>query len=196
MSSNIKKTRRRDFFYIEVDAELVIRNMIFFAVFCVLVGVSLNYALWPMIVAYKEQHIDEKKAKIVFNQVEKDLNSAQASLKKTKTSDQPFLDAMNYSSNAANLSDLLGKYFKKIEVIKKSSEVDQEKQLKKDIYFVSGEITDVQTMNRLLGEMKNMPMSAEILLPVIIRKTDQDKKLVLDFYISVVKSMYKAEISL
>lgn len=196
MSSNIKKTRRRDFFYIEVDAELVIRNMIFFVVFCVLVGVSLNYALWPMIVAYKEQHIDEKKAKIVFNQVEKDLNSAQASLKKTKTSDQPFLDAMNYSSNAANLSDLLGKYFKKIEVIKKSSEVDQEKQLKKDIYFVSGEITDVQTMNRLSGEMKNMPMSAEILLPVIIRKTDQDKKLVLDFYISVVKSMYKAEISL
>lgn len=196
MSSNIKKTRRRDFFYVEVDAELVIRNMIFFIVFCILVGVSLNYALWPTIVAYKEQHIDEKKAKIVFNQVEKDLNAAQASLKKTKTSNQAFLDALNYSSSAGKLSDLLGKYFKKIEVIKKSSEIDPEKELKKEVYFVSGEITDIQTMNRLLGEMKNMPMSVEILLPVIIRKTDQDKKLILDFYISVVKTTYKPEISL
>lgn len=196
MSSNIKKTRRRDFFYIEVDAELVIRNMIFFVVFCILIGVSLNYALWPMIVSYKEQYIDEKKAKIVFNQVEKDLNSAQASLKKAKTSNQTFLDALNYPSSGGKLSDLLGKYFKKIEVIKKSNEIDAEKQLKKEVYFVSGEITDIQTMNRLLGEMKNMPMSVEILLPVIIRKTDKDKKLILDFYISVVTSMYKPEISL
>lgn len=196
MSAKTKKTGKRDFFYVDVDADLVIRNMIFFVVFCILVGASLNYVLWPMIITYKEQHIDEKKAKIVFSQVEKDLNTAQASLKKAKTSNQEFLDAMNYSVNAAKISDLLGKYFKKIEVSKKSSEIDREKQLKKEVYYVSGEITDIKTMNDLLGDMKSMPMSAEILLPVIIRKTDDDKKLVLDFYISVVRTLYKPEISL
>ncbi|MDO7252311.1 hypothetical protein [Helicobacter cappadocius] len=196
MKSNNKKIKRRDFFYIEVDADLVIRNMIFFVVFCILIGMSMNYALWPMIVAYKEQHIDEKKAKIVFNQVEKDLNTAQASLKKTKTKNQKFLDAMNYSSSTDKLSKFLEKYFKNMEIIKKSSENDSEKQLKKEIYFISGEITDVQTMNRLLGDFKNTPMSIEILLPVVIRKAEEKNKLILEFYISIEKSTYIPEISL
>ncbi|PAF53386.1 hypothetical protein BKH42_06085 [Helicobacter sp. 13S00482-2] len=196
MKSNDKKIKTRDFFYIEIDAELVIRNMIFFLVFCILIGVSMNYALWPMIIAYKQQHIDEKKAKIIFNQVEKDLNTAQASLKKTKTINQHFLDAINYPSTSDKLAKFLGKYFKNIEVIKKSSENNLEKQIKKEVYFVSGEVTDIQTMNTLLGELKNTPMSVEILLPVVIRKAQKDDKLILEFYINIEKSTYKPEIAL
>ncbi|PAF41143.1 hypothetical protein [Helicobacter sp. 11S03491-1] len=192
----MKIKNSKNLFYINVDPELVIRNMIFFVIFCLAVGISINYFLWPMIGMYKLQYIEEKKIKTVFLQVQKDFNSTQALLKNTKNANQKILDIMSYQSSMPGLKDNLKKYFKNVEIIKKSSQDDVQNQMITDVYFVRGEIQSVQTMNNFFTELKDTPMSIKILLPVIVKKANDVDKLILEFYMNVEKSSYKPKVSL
>lgn len=186
----------KDFFYIEVDTELVVRNMIFFVLFCIITGAGVNYLLWPSINKYKMQYIEEKKMKIIFTQVKKDFDSEQAKLRNTKNTNQKFLDIMSYSFAQNRLENLLSKYFQNVEITKKSSITDDKRQVTIDEYSIKGEIPDTKTMNNFFADIKNAPMSIKVLLPIMIKKSNSSNGLVFEFLINVEKSNYTPDIAL
>ncbi|PAF46875.1 hypothetical protein BKH41_08380 [Helicobacter sp. 12S02232-10] len=190
----MKISNNKNFFYVDVDAELVIRNLIFFVLFCIIIGTSINYFLWPMIEAYKEQHLEEKKIQVVFLQVQKEFNKNLELLKKTKSSNQKFLDVMAYEFGISRLKNGLSKYFKDVTVVKKSTQEDLQNQFEKDVYFVRGEIQDMQVLNNFFTDLQNAPMSIKVLLPITIKKSSNTDKLILEFYIDVEKSNYHSEL--
>ncbi|PAF44683.1 hypothetical protein [Helicobacter sp. 11S02596-1] len=192
----MKTNNQKNFFYIDVDADLVIRNLIFFVVFCVAIGMFMNYFLWPKVEAYKQQYLEEKKIRVVFLQVQKEFENNRESLKKTKNANQKFLDVMAYGFDMTKLTNNLNKHFKDIEVVKKSTQEDAQNQLRTDVYFVRGTMENTQEMNDFFTDLQKAPMSIKVLLPVVIKKSHNSPQLVLEFYIDVEKSNYKPDVAI
>ncbi|PAF50510.1 hypothetical protein [Helicobacter sp. 13S00477-4] len=186
----------KNIFYLDIDAELVIRNMIFLVLFCIIVGMSVNYFLWPMIEAYQEQHIEEKKVRVVFLQVQKDFNLAQESLRNTKNTNKKPLNVMSYDLDRGRLRNGLDRYFSNVEIVKKDTEDNEETQFKTDIYYVSADVQNIEVLNRFFDELKIAPMSMKILLPIVIEKMPDSDRLIVKFYINIKKSNFKSQVAI
>ncbi|PAF47853.1 hypothetical protein BKH46_03215 [Helicobacter sp. 12S02634-8] len=186
----------KNFFYIDVEPELVIRNLIFFVIFCLLVSVFINYCLWPVIEEYKQQHIEEKKIKIVFLKAKSDFESHFNALKKTKTLNQKSLNIMSSALDGTQLKHDLDQYFTQVNIVKQLFQADNGESFSIDTYFVRGEIKDIVMMNRFFSELQNAPASIKVLLPIIVKKSDTSSSLVVEFYVNIQKSNYHPQISL
>lgn len=192
----MKKNKSTNFFYINVDTELVVRNMIFFVFFVLFSGIFIDNFLFPVVEQYKNQTLEEKKEKIVLAQVQKDFEAAQSVLIRTKKANDRILDTMSHDFSRDRFKNGLSKYFSNVKVDKKSSQKSLENQIQDDVYFVQGETRDLENLNKFLTDLEMASVSVKILLPIIVKKSVNSNMLVLEFYLNVEKSNYKPEVTM
>lgn len=192
----MKKNKSTNFFYINIDTDLVVRNMVFFVFFVLFLGISIDSFLFPVIERYKSQTLDERKEKIVLAQVQKDFEAAQSALIRTKKANDEILSTMSYNFSQDRFKDTLSKYFSHIEVNKNSSSKDIEKQVQDDIYFLRAEAKNLDNLNKFFADLQKAQASIKILLPITIKKSAQSNGLIVELYLNVEKSSYKPQIAL
>lgn len=192
----MKKNKSTNFFYINVDTELVVRNMVFFVFFVLLLGIFIDNFLFPVVEQYKNQILEEKKEKIVLAQVQKDFEVAQSILIRTKKANDRILNTMSHDFSRDRFKNSLSKYFSNVRVDKKSSQKSLENQIQDDVYFVQGESRDLENLNKFFTDLEMASVSVKILLPIIVTKSVNSDKLVLEFYLNVEKSNYKPEVTM
>lgn len=192
----MKKNKSTNFFYINVDTELVVRNMVFFVFFVLLLGIFIDNFLFPVVEQYKNQILEEKKEKIVLAQVQKDFEVAQSILIRTKKANDRILNTMSHDFSRDRFKNSLSKYFSNVKVDKKSSQKSLENQIQDDVYFVQGESRDLENLNKFFTDLEMASVSVKILLPIIVTKSVNSDKLVLEFYLNVEKSNYKPEVTM
>lgn len=192
----MKKNKSTNFFYINIDTDLVVRNMVFFVFFVFLLSISIDSFLFPVIERYKSQTLDERKEKIVLAQVQKDFEAAQSTLIRTKKANDEILSTMSYNFSQDKFKAALSKYFSHIEVNKSSSSKDIEKQVQDDIYFLRAEAKNLDNLNKFFADLQKAQASLKILLPINIKTSDHSNGLIVEFYLNVEKSSYKPQIAL
>lgn len=192
----MKKNKSTNFFYINIDTDLVVRNMVFFVLFVLFLGVSIDSFLFPVIERYKSQTLDERKEKIVLTQVQKDFEAAQSALIRTKKANDKILSTLSFNFSKDRFKDALSKYFSNIEINKKSSGENIEKQVQDDVYFVRAEAKNLENLDKFFADLEKAQASIKILLPITIKKSAHSSRLILEFYLNVEKSNYKPQIAL
>ena len=89
-----------------VNADLIIRNMIFCVLYVCAILIVFSYILWPMILGFKSQYINERKEKIIYTEIKKDYDDNVKALNnlKKKIEKMPLENASDEKKDRAQMA--------------------------------------------------------------------------------------------
>lgn len=175
--------------YLEIDSELVIKNLIFSFFFVFMIVLIFNYIMIPRIRDYKIAFNNADKQQIVHQTVQRNFNLAQGAFSVLARDNKAQLNTLKVDITAASLQDFLSKFFEKINIKSQQSKKDEKTQFIKTTFEVEVISKDLKSLQAFFASLKDSPIDLEISIPFLIRK--QENGLFVSFQLISKKTLYK-----
>lgn len=175
--------------YLEIDSELVIKNLIFSFFFVFMIVLIFNYIMIPRIRDYKIAFNNADKQQIVHQTVQRNFNLAQGAFSVLARDNKAQLNTLKVDITAASLQEFLGKFFEKINIKSQQSKKDEKTQFIKTTFEVEVISKDLKSLQAFFASLKDSPIDLEISIPFLIRK--QENGLFVSFQLISKKTLYK-----
>ena len=182
----LKLTRR---WYMDLDSDLVIKNLIFTTLFITMIVCIFNYIMLPYIRDYKITFNENNKQKVIYQTIQKRFNSTQGQFVLTERQNKKQLDMLKADITTQNLQQFLEKYFKKVVIKNQTNEKNLEKQLISTKFQVEVIAKDLKSLQNFFAALKEYDVDLKILIPFMIKK--QDDGLFISFGLENQKTFYK-----
>ena len=182
-----KKMQRR--WYMDLDSELVIKNLIFFCFYALMLIIFVNYLILPAIKKYKLAVMEEKKQKIVYDTVVKNFNAMQGSFSLLEQRNKTILATLNTNVTSDRIRGLLGEYFEDIEVkVSRSREVVDKNFIETE-FEVQARAKDLRAVQAFFNALRDVSMNLRLTIPFVIQK--QGNGLFVAFRLKNKRNTYK-----
>lgn len=175
--------------YLEMDSELVIKNLIFSFFFVFMIVLIFNYIMIPRIRDYKIAFNNADKQQIVHQTVQRNFNLAQGGFSVLARDNKAQLNTLKVDITTASLQDFLSKFFEKINIKSQQSKKDEKTQFIKTVFEVEVLSKDLKSLQAFFTSLKDSPIDLEINIPFLIRK--QENGLFVSFQLINKKTLYK-----
>lgn len=175
--------------YLEIDSELVIKNLIFSFFFVFMIVLIFNYIMIPRIRDYKIAFNNADKQQIIHQTVQRNFNLAQGGFSVLARDNKAQLNTLKVDITAASLQDFLSKFFEKINIKSQQSKKDEKTQFIKTVFEVEVISKDLKSLQAFFASLKDSPIDLEISIPFLIRK--QENGLFVSFQLKNKKTLYK-----
>lgn len=175
--------------YLEMDSELVIKNLIFSFFFVFMIVLIFNYIMIPRIRDYKIAFNNADKQQIVHQTVQRNFNLAQGGFSVLARDNKAQLNTLKVDITTASLQDFLSKFFEKINIKSQQSKKDEKTQFIKTVFEVEVLSKDLKSLQAFFASLKDSPIDLEISIPFLIRK--QENGLFVSFQLINKKTLYK-----
>lgn len=175
--------------YLEIDSELVIKNLIFSFFFVFMIVLIFNYIMIPRIRDYKIAFNNADKQQIVHQTVQRNFNLAQGAFSVLARDNKAQLNTLKVDITAASLQEFLSKFFEKINIKSQQSKKDEKTQFIKTTFEVEVISKDLKSLQAFFASLKDSPIDLEISIPFLIRK--QENGLFVSFQLISKKTLYK-----
>lgn len=175
--------------YLEIDSELVIKNLIFSFFFVFMIVLIFNYIMIPRIRDYKIAFNNADKQQIVHQTVQRNFNLAQGAFSVLARDNKAQLNTLKVDITAASLQEFLSKFFEKINIKSQQSKKDEKTQFVKTTFEVEVLSKDLKSLQAFFASLKDSPIDLEISIPFLIRK--QENGLFVSFQLKNKKTLYK-----
>lgn len=175
--------------YLEMDSELVIKNLIFSFFFVFMIVLIFNYIMIPRIRDYKIAFNNADKQQIVHQTVQRNFNLAQGGFSVLARDNKAQLNTLKVDITTASLQDFLSKFFEKINIKSQQSKKDEKTQFIKTVFEVEVISKDLKSLQAFFASLKDSPIDLEISIPFLIRK--QENGLFVSFQLINKKTLYK-----
>lgn len=175
--------------YLEMDSELVIKNLIFSFFFVFMIVLIFNYIMIPRIRDYKIAFNNADKQQIVHQTVQRNFNLAQGGFSVLARDNKAQLNTLKVDITTASLQDFLGNFFEKINIKSQQSKKDEKTQFIKTVFEVEVLSKDLKSLQAFFASLKDSPIDLEISIPFLIRK--QENGLFVSFQLINKKTLYK-----
>lgn len=175
--------------YLEMDSELVIKNLIFSFFFVFMIVLIFNYIMIPRIRDYKIAFNNADKQQIVHQTVQRNFNLAQGAFSVLARDNKAQLNTLKVDITAASLQEFLSKFFEKINIKSQQSKKDEKTQFIKTTFEVEVISKDLKSLQAFFASLKDSPIDLEISIPFLIRK--QENGLFVSFQLISKKTLYK-----
>ncbi|MCE3038850.1 hypothetical protein [Helicobacter anatolicus] len=186
--ANEKEVRQ---WFVNLDSELVVKNLLFSFIFVCLVAMGINYLLLPMIKEYKITISEENKNRAVLNIVNNRFNSVQGAYSLFINQNKKLLDTLHYQIEVENIKNFLSHFFMEAKVVQKQSILDEEAGLLKTDFEIKVIAKDLQSIQNFFDATKDAPMNLRVIVPFVIKKQKkglevkfvmQNKRSTIDFF--------------
>ncbi len=184
-----KKSKIVRKWYLEMDSELVIKNLIFSFFFVFMIVLIFNYIMIPRIRDYKIAFNDADKQQIIHQTVQRKFNSAQGGFSVLARDNKAQLNTLKVDITTASLQEFLSKFFEKINIKSQQSKKDEKTQFIKTVFEVEVLSKDLKSLQAFFASLKDSPIDLEISIPFLIRK--QENGLFVSFQLISKKTLYK-----
>lgn len=182
-----KKMQRK--WYMDLDSELVIKNLIFFCFYALMLIAFVNYLILPAIKKYKLAVMEEKKQKIVYDTVVKNFNAMQGSFSLLDQKNKTTLTALSANVTSDRIKGLLGEYFEDIEVkVSRSREVVDKNFIETE-FEVQARAKDLRAVQAFFSALRDASMNLRLSIPFVIQK--QGNGLFVAFKLKNKRNTYK-----
>ena len=175
--------------YLEIDSELVIKNLIFSFFFVFMIVLIFNYIMIPLIRDYKIAFNNADKQQIVHQTVQRNFNLAQGAFSVLARDNKAQLNTLKVDITTASLQEFLSKFFEKINIKSQQSKKDEKTQFIKTTFEVEVISKDLKSLQAFFASLKDSPIDLEISIPFLIRK--QENGLFVSFQLISKKTLYK-----
>ena len=175
--------------YLEMDSELVIKNLIFSFFFVFMIVLIFNYIMIPRIRDYKIAFNNADKQQIVHQTVQRNFNLAQGGFSVLARDNKAQLNTLKVDITTASLQEFLSKFFEKINIKSQQSKKDEKTQFIKTTFEVEVISKDLKSLQAFFASLKDSPIDLEISIPFLIRK--QENGLFVSFQLISKKTLYK-----
>lgn len=182
-----KKMQRR--WYMDLDSELVIKNLIFFCFYALMLIIFVNYLILPAIKKYKLAVMEEKKQKIVYDTVVKNFNAMQGSFSLLEQRNKTILATLNANVTSDRIRGLLGEYFEDIEVKVSHSKEVVDKNFIETEFEVQARAKDLRAVQAFFNALRDVSMNLRLTIPFVIQK--QGNGLFVAFRLKNKRNTYK-----
>ncbi|WP_104697510.1 MULTISPECIES: hypothetical protein [unclassified Helicobacter] len=184
---NKPKIKRK--WYVDLDPELVIKNLLFFSLYCLILIFSFNYFILPSIKDYKLAILDEKKQKLVYNTVLSNFNKTQGGFSLLKQRNEKFLETLEVSVTSQKIHDFLLEFFEDVVITGHQSKENQEKNFLETDFEIQAKAKDLQAIQIFFNALKDSPINLRVSIPFVIQK--QEKGFFVAFKLKNKKNTYK-----
>lgn len=188
-TENQKKQRGVVEWYSEMNAELVIKNLIFSFFYVLVIVVVANYIMLPCIKDYKITLNDVDKQKIIHQAMRNKFNTTQGDLTILMKDNKTQLNVLREGVSATELKKFLDQYFDKVHIKTQESKKDDQNQFIQTVFEVEVIAKNLQALQTFFAVMKDSPVGLEISIPFMIHK--QDNGLLVSFKLANKKTSYK-----
>ncbi len=175
--------------YLEMDSELVIKNLIFSFLFVFMIVLIFNYIMIPRIRDYKIAFNDADKQQIIHQTIQRNFNLAQGAFSVLARDNKTQLNTLKVDITTASLQDFLSKFFEKINIKSQQSKKDEKTQFIKTTFEVEVISKDLKSLQAFFASLKDSPIDLEISIPFMIKK--QENGLFVSFQLINKKTLYK-----
>ncbi len=175
--------------YMDLDPEIVIKNLLFFFSYCLILVLLVNYLILPSIKEYKLAVMEEKKQKIVYNAILKNFNTAQGNLSLMKQKNKQALETLQKDVTSESIKAFLEKYFLEVVIKNQQSREIAQKHFLETNFEVEAKAKDLGAIQVFFGALEQAPMNLKISIPFVIQK--QNKGLFVAFVLKHKKNTYK-----
>lgn len=158
--------------YMDLDPDLVIKNLLFFSLYCLILIVSFNYFILPSIKDYKLAILDEKKQKLVYDTVLSNFNKTQGSFSLLKQKNEKYLNTLEIDITSQKIYDFLLTFFEDVVIANQQSREIQEKNFLETDFDVQAKAKDLQTIQIFFNALKDSPMNLRVSIPFVIQKQE------------------------
>lgn len=186
MDDKVKFKRK---WYEDLDPELVIKNLLFFSFYCLLLILFFNYLIIPYIRDYKIAIIEENKQKVVYNAVLKNFNLAQGGFSLLKQKNDKFLKTLEVDVTSQKIQDFLLNFFDEVTIINQKSKENVERNFIEIDFEVQAKSKDLHAIQAFFNALKDSPMNLRVNIPFVIQK--QTEGFFVSFHLKNKKNTYR-----
>lgn len=153
-----------------VDTDLVIRNLIYSVLYVSMILACFSYLLWPLILNFKSQYIQERREKIIYTEIKKNYDAAVNRLEDfTLNNSASFLKLNN--QQAFDQVQALVREHLEVKGIKRVAESKQENDQTRSItYAFSAQTKELEKLWQLMDKLTSLQASVVLKPPVKIQR--------------------------
>lgn len=168
--------------------DYMFKNFLWFLIFSGICVFFITKFLVPQITEYKKQTLENRKARITFNQINKDYLAIEAQLKTFSIQNHRLLASLHHQSDEAKLLELLQTRFNAVEVKKLSNTKNQD--IIDTRYEVVGYAPNTQSIEDFISWANTIPYSVKVELPIKMEFDEKSKHIYFVIFLSVKYSVY------
>lgn len=168
--------------------DYALKNFVWFLVFSAICTFCIMSFLMPQITEYKKQALESRRARITFNQINKDYLAIEAQLRTFSIQNHKLLASLKNKNDEAKLLELLQTQFSAVELKKISSTKEQE--IIDTRYQIVGYAVDSQSIEDFIEWANSMPYFVKVELPIKMEFDEKSKHLYFVMVLSLKYSDY------
>ncbi len=153
-----------------VNADLIIRNMIFCVLYVCAILIVFSYILWPMILGFKSQYINERKEKIIYTEIKKDYDVSIQRLLDFINNNKGVFDKLNNKSSFDEAQTIIAQYLTIKDVKKTKESSNKNEQTTSFFYTFSAQTQHIENVWQLMNKIDTTNTSIVINPPIKIQR--------------------------
>lgn len=153
-----------------VDTDLVIRNLIYSVLYASMILAFFSYLLWPLILKFKSQYVQERREKIIYTEIKKNYDASVQRLGDFVINNSPSFTKLNNQKAFDEMQALVKEYLQ-VKSLKRIAESTQEDDQTRSVtYAFVAETKQVEKIWQLMDRLTSLQASAVIKPPVRIQR--------------------------
>ena len=153
-----------------VDTDLVIRNLIYSVLYASMILAFFSYLLWPLILKFKSQYVQERREKIIYTEIKKNYDASVQRLRDFVINNSPSFTKLNNQKAFDEMQALVKEYLQ-VKSLKRIAESTQEDDQTRSVtYAFVAETKQVEKIWQLMDRLTSLQASAVIKPPVRIQR--------------------------
>lgn len=153
-----------------VDTDLVIRNLIYSVLYASMILAFFSYLLWPLILKFKSQYVQERREKIIYTEIKKNYDVSVQRLGDFVINNSPSFTKLNNQKAFDEMQALVKEYLQ-VKSLKRIAESTQEDDQTRSVtYAFVAETKQVEKIWQLMDRLTSLQASAVIKPPVRIQR--------------------------
>lgn len=153
-----------------VNADLIIRNMIFCVLYVCAILIVFSYILLPMILGFKSQYINERKEKIIYTEIKKDYDVSIQRLLDFINNNKGVFDKLNNKSSFDEAQTIIAQYLTIKDVKKTKESSNKNEQTTSFFYTFSAQTQHIENVWQLMNKIDTTNTSIVINPPIKIQR--------------------------
>ncbi|MDU7693173.1 MAG: hypothetical protein E7K04_02885 [Helicobacter sp.] len=171
------------------DVDILIKNLIFFIIFCFLIILALNFYILDAIKKYKTNYFNNKNQTIALNVVKDQLNGLQGDFTLLLNKNRSDLESIKIDPTPKDLNKILQNFFYDISISSISQSKDHD--FIKSEFAIKARAKDLVSINKFFTFLKNPPINLRVSTPFLLKK--QDGAFIVEFNLKNQKTIYKMQ---
>lgn len=153
-----------------VDTDLVVRNLIYSVLYVSMILAFFSYLLWPLILKFKSQYVQERREKIIYTEIKKNYDTSVQRLDDFVINNSPSFTKLNNQKAFDEVQALVQEYLQ-VKTLKRIAESKQEDDQTRSVtYAFIAETKQVEKVWQLMDRLTSLQASVVIKPPVRIQR--------------------------